>query len=798
MSAIEFSIAGYSSSYGPEFDQMIVNNQDAGSIVPLQDPGLIGFSELDLHQGQSGSPIIFEPASDGSGPSSRFVFGVATRGVESHQAADGSTQSLTSGVNITATTFQSISNFLAGQLTEEELKELPRTQIVGSSQGETIDGSLLKDVIWAGAGSDTLNGSEGDDVLVGGAGADVLDGGGQLDLLLGGDGADRFVIDASQASSQQFVWGGAGADIYDFSGSEVKVTYINALNATEANFINLDIEKLNETYADLGHVVFNPEANDVVRLNGEDVTGATKTAVYNNQTIRDEAVGPYHDSFVAYMDNGTIKTIGTVPLSGVDYWIRAYHQKEWIYSESTRTDYAFQNGNFEYDGQVNNDGFGVLEVFDTTAGSNNEVDPPALQIDGFLQHSSGISLLNNGAWYESTYEATYWNVATWGGGVLEEDHYFPPGIFIPQGFYADLWIGSDPVLSSIHIDRTVSTSNQGSDLIDQEFFDLSTRLTIDLNDFQLPTDDAEPITGTGGDDTLIGTGGDDNLDGMAGNDTLDGGDGNDVLVGGAGADTLIGGSGTDEASYVSATAGVFVHLGHSAINTGDAAGDTFSSIENLRGSDFDDTLIGDTASNTIFGGAGNDELTGAGGSDTLYGEAGNDSIYGGSEIDTIHGGAGDDIIFGYEGDDVLIGNDGENYIIGGSGNDTITGGVDDDELHGHEGNDNIVGGDGADLLFGDGGDDLIDFGSGDDFSLGGAGLDTFVFRSGLGHNGIGDFEAGTDQIEFQGMSVTSYTELQQYMSEFDGTTYIDFDASNSITLYGTALASLSSSDFEFT
>ena len=45
-------------------------------------------------------------------------------------------------------------------------------------------------------------------------------------------------------------------------------------------------------------------------------------------------------------------------------------------------------------------------------------------------------------------------------------------------------------------------------------------------------------------------------------------------------------------------------------------GDTFTSIENLSGSAFDDTLTGDTADNVLEGGDGADTLDGGAGADT--------------------------------------------------------------------------------------------------------------------------------------------------------------------------------------
>ena len=87
-----------------------------------------------------------------------------------------------------------------------------------------------------------------------------------------------------------------------------------------------------------------------------------------------------------------------------------------------------------------------------------------------------------------------------------------------------------------------------------------------------------PITGTSGDDrisdwtgnhtTLLGLGGNDWLDGLDGNDYLFGGDGNDELFGGSGNDYLSGGYDNDTVSYTSATTGVYLQLGQSAMGLG--------------------------------------------------------------------------------------------------------------------------------------------------------------------------------------------------------------------------------------
>jgi Ca2+-binding RTX toxin-like protein len=182
-----------------------------------------------------------------------------------------------------------------------------------------------------------------------------------------------------------------------------------------------------------------------------------------------------------------------------------------------------------------------------------------------------------------------------------------------------------------------------------------------------PTAGTDVIHGTIGNDTLSGLGGDDQLFGMDGNDTLDGGVGNDTLDGGAGADTLIGGDGIDTASYASALAAVKAYLMTPTKNAGDAFGDTYSSIENLTGSNHGDTLVGDNNANMIIGGDGNDNISGGGGADNLIGGAGDDILSGNGGNDRLEGGLGNDIMAGGTG-----GRDWFAYTSHSWGNDTIT------------------------------------------------------------------------------------------------------------------------------
>lgn len=129
---------------------------------------------------------------------------------------------------------------------------------------------------------------------------------------------------------------------------------------------------------------------------------------------------------------------------------------------------------------------------------------------------------------------------------------------------------------------------------------------------------------------LVGGSSGDLLVGLAGDDTLSGWDGNDTLVGGAGADRLDGGSGYDVVGYGGATSGVTVDVAGGQ-GAGDAAGDTFVSIERYGLTGFSDVFLGSAAKESVFAGAGADRIVGGGGADQLYGQSGADTFVFGAQ-----------------------------------------------------------------------------------------------------------------------------------------------------------------------
>lgn len=320
------------------------------------------------------------------------------------------------------------------------------------------------------------------------------------------------------------------------------------------------------------------------------------------------------------------------------------------------------------------------------------------------------------------------------------------------------------------------------------------------NDVYVGNANNEIILAGDGDDTVSGGMGNDQISGENGDDILNGDGGDDILIGGEGADILNGGAGVDVASYANSSEKISIHLGDYSQNSGDALGDTFTSIENFVGTDFDDVIIANEFNNTIWAGAGDDAISALGGGGTIYGEDGDDSLYGDVGEDTLIGGDGNDVLFGYEDNDILILGAGDDFAIGGLGDDIITGMQGDDEMHGHEGADNLSGGDGDDLIFGDAGDDIISMGEGDDFTLGGSGNDTFIIKQNSGQDIIGDFIGGTglsDKIQIEGYGITNFAELESLMVEWAGTTYIELSDLDVITLNDVQLSSLVADDFSF-
>ena len=209
----------------------------------------------------------------------------------------------------------------------------------------------------------------------------------------------------------------------------------------------------------------------------------------------------------------------------------------------------------------------------------------------------------------------------------------------------------------------------------------------------------------------------DSLTGNAGNNVIDGLRGDDLIYGTSGNDTIIGGLGFDTLDYrlIGNTNGVEVDLTQGRVDKGSDGLDTVSSIEEVYGTNYGDSFIGNAGANTFEGLNGDDTFHADAGSDTYFGGAGIDTVTyassaaavsvnlatrsgsGGSaqgdyvgEIENLIGTLYDDTLTGNGSDNKLRGDFGDDTLRGGTGNDMLAGGFGADELHGDAGFDTAI------------------------------------------------------------------------------------------------------------
>jgi len=527
--------------------------------------------------------------------------------------------------------------------------------IVGSSSSDTIHGLDGNDTLGGGNGNDSILGGAGDDWLLGGNGNDTLEGGAGSDTLDGGAGIDW----ASYKSSSAAVAVYAGGGLYLSNYGDAAVDDL-------INIENLEGSAHNDTLSGVSGV-------DNVILGG---AGADTM---------------YADGLYSYSDTGGSDTLSYVGSNAA--------------VTVNLTTGAASGGHAQGD---------VFYGFENLIGSSYG---DTLTGDGdvnYLQGRAGADTLDGGAgsdWatYDNVTSSTGVNVnlATGTGAGGEANGDVLSNIENLRGTKnADTLTGDggDNILIGGAGADTIDGGG-GNDWASYEF--ATARVNVDLT------------TGTG---SLGEANGDvlsniENLRGTAYNDTLTG-DGNDnILEGGNGADSLIGGGGFDVASYQFAAAGLRASLSAPGTNTGAAAGDSYSGIEGLRGSEFDDTIIGSAGGDFLHGGAGADTLSGGDGDDTLEGGLGSDTLDGGAGFDWASYRSSSAAVSVYARGGLYLSNYGDaavdelisiEALEGSAHNDTLSGSAGFDDL--------IMGGAGADTMYADGLASTADTGGSDTLS----------------------------------------------------------------------------------
>ncbi len=610
-------------------------------------------------------------------------------------------------------------------------------------EGFTITGSANNDVITGGAGDDVISSGVGADILFGGVGADIINGGDNNDTfnlangdfvtgeslfgdngndnitltsptavdlsvgtitnienLIGSSGNDdvTYTVDQALAFSTINLGGGTDNSRVQISGT-VDVTALGTptVSNAENGFVTgtAGADDLTITGAQLDALVFG--AGTIDFAGGSDTLNLTTTSAQLN------ALGATDGSIVELetIDLSAMTTIVTVELSGQ---LEAFTVLVGAISGTITTG----AGDDTITGGVSNDDLSGGAGSDIIAGGDGSDD---------IYGGAGADNINGGSGNDNIYGGgTEFLGDTIDGGAdlnnirLESDSTFDSTVSITN---ITRIVFSDGGAWEINV-----TSGDSVD-----FTGLSaTGISVLRGDVG-----AEAISGTDVNDTIFGGAGADILNGGIGDDTINGEDGDDTLIGGLGTNTINGGNDIDVVTYATATAAVTVSLAIGiAQNTIGAGTDTISNVENLTGSDFNDTLTGDTNNNTIDGGIGNDTIRGGLGVDVMLGGVGDDTLDGsdGDEVDTIDGGAdtdtltysaaaggvfvdladtaaqdtqgaGVDTISNVEN---LTGSGFNDALDGDADNNTILGLDGDDEIEGHGGNDTLNGGNGTDVL----------------------------------------------------------------------------------------------------
>jgi len=630
---------------------------------------------------------------------------------------------------------------------------------------ENMVGSAFQDFLWGNSANNVIRGGGGMDDLYGfstsASEVDFLYGGDDIDLLLGGIGLDRLDGEAGEDTVSYLLsptgltislrdpggentgWaaGDTFTSIEDVIGSEFNdIIYGNndpLINQLQGQSGNDTIYSGGAAYTVLIggigadrlvgfnnalHLIDYETASAGVRADMENQalnTGDAAGDVYENLFGRDLAGSTFND--LLYGDAGNNNIIG----------------------DPDQVAYNFVNGVDELYGRDGNDTLDGGPRGDRLDGGNG-FDAAAYTsalapVSAFLGHSG-----------DNTGDAagdTYFNVEALigshlndilGGDNLDNSLLGRDGNDTLQGEGGD-----DLLVGGLGAD--VLIGGAGLDLA--TYSDATSAVSINLASPMFNTgavavgdtySGVEGVLGSVFGDTLIGDDADNTLRGELGNDVLVGAGGNDTLDGGGGADNMDGGAGYNIASYASSGAGVTASLANVGVNTGDAAGDAYTNIQQINGSGAADTLTGaNGAGSTLRGLGGNDvlnaigaaQLNGDDGADVLNGGNADDTLIGGAGADQINGGGGTDLasyvtsaagvlvslvggstggdatgdvltgvenVAGSNFADTITGDGGRNYLLGLAGNDVLEGGGEEDQLEGGAGSDTLRGGLGFD------------------------------------------------------------------------------------------------------
>jgi VCBS repeat-containing protein/ELWxxDGT repeat protein len=500
---------------------------------------------------------------------------------------------------------------------------------------DNLVGTDHADVLNGLGGDDHISGLGGDDIITGGKGNDTLDGGAGADTFqfAVGDGHDTVVSGGYDNADTIKLVGGTFYDLnFDFDGNDLRVAqavdanynfddsgYIRLqdflANAGNTITVKIDTGGNNAFYgsdANLSNIVFH------TGVSGDTNTNSAEVLIGTNGDDVINGNGGYYDALYGMGGNDIINGG-----DGVD-WIRGGDGDDTLNGGK---------GNDRYDGGAGAD------IFLFNVGDGND----HINAGGYDSEDT-IKLLGSN-FYDINFAAA--GTTLWVGQAIDSNYnWIDTGHIELRGFLD----GSDG-----HITVQIDTGHDTNLFYGTDASHATFTFEQGLNGID-NADHAEIILGTNGDDVINGNGGYyDGLYGNGGNDIINGGYGTDHLIGGAGDDvlngfggddllrgesgndTLDGGTGINTADYRYAAGGIVTDLSiGQTSDDGDGGHDTLSNIQNVTGSEHNDTITGDGAHNVLDGRGGDDILIGGGEGDILIGGAGADQFkYNGASESTL-------------------------------------------------------------------------------------------------------------------------------------------------------------------
>ena len=663
---------------------------------------------------------------------------------------------------------------------------------------ENITGSELADVLTGDSGANLLSAAGGNDALDGGAGADTLDGGSGTDLLVGGEGAD-VLIGGSGIDTASYISSAAGVTV-DMQRVIAQASAGDASGDVLSGVENLTGSVFNDALSgDAGNNTLDAAAGDDVLEGGAGadvlIGGAGRdTASYAGSaggvqvnlatgvaTGADAAGDAYSgiENLRGSEFDDVLEALGTGSTldggagndylyagSGADQLIGGLGYDHAMYRQSNAAVTVNLSTGIGSGGAAQGDTYSSIEAVvgsafdDVLVGSDDNNGLLGGAGNDTLLGGGGTDYLDGGEGADTLDGGTGYNHASYEDSSSAVDIDLQRSGQIGGTAQGDQLTNIQGLLGSSFGDvmRGDALNNRmvggdGNDLLEgrggADFLDggagidtasyagALSGVTVNLAMSAANTGDAlgdvlisiENLLGSAYNDTLVGD---------AGNNTIDGGAGDDILEGASGADQLTGGSGSDTVSYAGAAAGVTARLDLFSANTGEAAGDSYSSIENLVGSAYADTLVGDAADNRLDGGAGADRMTGSAGNDTYWVDNVGDVVVeaAGQGVDTVIASM-----------TYALGANVENLTLSGSAHLNASGTSAANTITGNSGDNFIAGGGGADIIDGGAGNDTFVMTDALTASInGGAGFDT-VKLNGSGISSLGGVASAISNIE---------------------------------------------------